>query len=51
MTQFVLRCAAIAEMAGGTKRRFASIALCSQFFLVILVSDRQDLAQSDMTLV
>jgi hypothetical protein len=25
MTQFVLRCAAIAEMAAGTKQRFASL--------------------------
>jgi hypothetical protein len=51
MTQFVLRCAAIAEMAAGTKQRFVSTALCPQPFLVVLVSDRQDLAPSAMTFV
>ena len=44
MTQFVLRCAAIAEMAAGTKQRFGCTLLAT--FLVILVSDPQVLAQS-----
>lgn len=48
---FVLGCAVIAEMVAGTKQRFASIALCSQPVLVILVRDRRVLAQSAMTFV